>query len=363
MSRDGDKYRVTPGRKKTFFYVTFFHFTSAFHDQRHINKRRELSFMPQLMPDASKYIFKDNFINRYSQLTNWEQFKQYSLSFLRKSIRVNILKISIEECKKRLEKKGWKLTPIPWCNQGFWIEHPTRRDVGNLWEHHMGYFYVQEAASMIPPIVLEPQPDEAILDMAASPGSKTTQIASLMKNTGVLVANDYKADRLAALGMNVQRVSATNIIITLTHGQRLKKVQFDRILLDAPCSGTGTIAKSLKTIQMWNPTMVQRLQKQQLQLIEQAWSLLNADGTLVYSTCTLEPEEDEAVISEHLKNHEDAVIETIKENELKGLKRSPAVTEFEKEKYHPDVKHCLRIWPQDNYTEGFFVARLRKTNS
>src|SRR3989344_6228088 len=318
--------------------------------------------LPKPIPDAGKYVFKDEFVKRYSKLTDWDEFKKNSLSFLRKAIRINTLKTTIPKCKASLEKKGWKLTKIPWCTEGFWIEHADRRDVGNLWEHHMGYFYVQEAASMIPPLVLQPQGDEAILDMAASPGSKTPQIASMMDNPGVLVANDYKADRLAALGMNVQRVGATNIIITLTHGQRLKNVQFDRILLDAPCSGTGTISKSLKTIQMWNPTMVQRLQKQQLQLIEQAWSLLKADGTLVYSTCTLEPEEDEAVISTFLKNHDDAVIESIKESELSGLKRSSAVTQFEGEDYHPDVKHCLRIWQQDNYTEGFFVARLRKKN-
>lgn len=316
--------------------------------------------LPTPIPDASKYIFKEEFVNRYSTLTNWDEFKKFSLSFLRKSIRINTLKTTIPECKSRLEKKGWKLTKIPWCSEGFWIEHAERRDVGNLWEHHMGYFYVQEAASMIPPIVLNPQPNEAILDMAASPGSKTTQIAALMNNSGVLVANDYKADRLAALGMNVQRVGAANVIITLTRGQQIKNVQFDRILLDAPCSGTGTISKSLKTIQMWNPTMVKRLQKQQLQLIEQAWKLLKKNGTLVYSTCTLEPEEDEGVISDFLNNHEDAHIEAIKESELPGLKRSPAITQFEDEEYNSQVKHCLRIWPQDNYTEGFFVARLKK---
>jgi|SRR3989344_3602087 len=317
---------------------------------------------PHIMPDAAKYIFKQEFIDRYSKLTDWEEFKKYSLSFLRKGIRVNTLKISVKDCIQRIEAKGWKAVQIPWCTEGFWLEHNDRRDVGNLMEHHLGYFYVQEAASMIPPIVLNPQPHDAVLDMAASPGSKTTQMAAMMENTGVLVANDYKADRLAALGMNVQRVGASNIVISLMYGQRMKNVLFDKILLDAPCSGTGTIGKSLKTIMMWNPTMVDRLCHQQSQLLENAWTLLKPGGTLVYSTCTLEPQEDEGVISAFVSTHSDAEIVKIKESELSGLKRSKAVLSFNGVTFNKQVEHCLRIWPQDNYTEGFFVTRLRKLN-
>ena len=315
---------------------------------------------PRPIPNADKYVFKDEFIKRYSNLTDWQEFKEYSLSFIRKAIRINTLKISVEECTKRLKSKGWHTEQVPWCKEGFWIEHSDRRDIGNLWEHHMGYMYVQEAASMIPPIVLNPQPHESILDISAAPGSKATQIAQLMNNTGVLVANDYKAARLAALGVNIQKVGALNTIMTLMSGQGIKNIQFDRILVDAPCSGTGTIGKSLKTIMMWNPTMVRRLARQQTQLLETAWKLLKNNGTLVYSTCTLEPEEDEGIISAFLQDHSEAIIDKIKESELPGLKRSPAITEFEGKKYVPEVKNCLRLWPQDNYTEGFFVARVRK---
>ncbi len=315
---------------------------------------------PTPIPEAEKIKFKEPFIERYSHLTDWEQFRKYSLSFLRKAVRVNTLKISIEDCVKRLGAKGWKLTPIPWCREGFWIEHAERRDVGNLLEHHLGYIYVQEAASMIPPLVLDPQPHEAVLDMAASPGSKTTQLAAMMQNTGIIVANDYKADRLAALGMNVQRIGAINVIITEMRGEGIRGLQFDRILLDAPCSGTGTICKSLKTIDIWNPLMVRRLQKQQQRLLESAWKLLKPGGVLVYSTCTMEPEEDEAVVDFLLKRNSDAVIEAITGAELPGLKRSAPVLAFEGERYADAIRDCLRIWPQDNGTEGFFVARLRK---
>ena len=120
--------------------------------------------------NASEIIFKPKFIERYSKLTDWEEFKTCSLSFLRRSIRVNTLKISVKELKERLEK-NWDLEQIPWCREGFWIEHKKkeRRDIGNLIEHSLGYFYLQEAASMIPPIVLGPKPDDVVLDIAASP--------------------------------------------------------------------------------------------------------------------------------------------------------------------------------------------------
>ena len=215
----------------------------------------------------SKYIekditFKPKFIERYSKLTDWEAFKQCSLSFLRRSIRVNTLKISVNELKKRLTN-NWNLEQIPWCNEGFWIEHSKkeRRDIGNLIEHSLGYFYTQEAASMIPPIVLEPKPNDIVLDIAASPGSKTTQIAQYMQNKGILIANDYTYERMKPLTMNLQRCGVTNSIITLMEGQWFRKagIEFDKVLVDAPCSGTGTIRKSLKTIGIWNPDMVRRL--------------------------------------------------------------------------------------------------------
>ena len=303
--------------------------------------------------------FKPKFIERYSKLTDWDDFKQCSLSFLRRSIRVNTLKISINELKKRLEK-NWNLEQIPWCKEGFWIEHvqKERRDIGNLIEHSLGYFYTQEAASMIPPIVLEPKQDEIVLDIAASPGSKTTQIAQFMQNKGILIANDYTIERMKPLSINLQRCGVTNAIITLMEGQWFKKsgIEFDKVLVDAPCSGTGTIRKSLKTIGIWNPDMVRRLSITQKQLIETGFNLLKKNGTLVYSTCSLEPEENEEVVDFLINKYENARIEEIKLN----LKKSPAILEFENKKYNEEIKKCLRIWPQDNDTEGFFVAKIRK---
>ncbi|PIN74799.1 tRNA methyltransferase [Candidatus Woesearchaeota archaeon CG10_big_fil_rev_8_21_14_0_10_37_12] len=309
-------------------------------------------------PDANKYVFKDKFIERYSALTDWEEFKKYSLSFLRKSIRVNTIKTTTEKVVKRLQK-DWELEPVLWCKEGFFIEHKRGRlDVGNTIEHALGHYYVQEAASMIPPLVLDPQPGETILDMAAAPGSKTSQIAQYMQNKGVLIANDVKGMRLAALGINLQRMGVHNAITTMMQGQAFARanIQFDRVLLDAPCSGTGTIRKSPKTINIWNPNSLSHLTKLQKQLIETAWSVLKPGGTLVYSTCSLEPEENEGIISQFLNKHSNA-----KPLEIDlPLERGQAVTEFAGEKYNKEVHACLRLWPQNNDTEGFFVAGFRK---
>ena len=315
--------------------------------------------MPTIIPNSEEIEFKQKFIERYEALTDFKEFKKYSLSFLRRSIRVNTLKMSIEDLKKRLEK-NWNLEQIPWCKEGFYIEHinKERRDIGNLKEHTLGYFYTQEAASMIPPLVLEPKETDIVLDIAASPGSKTTQIAAMMNNKGVLIANDYQVARIKPLSLNIQRCGITNCTITLMHGQWFIKsnIEFDKILVDAPCSGTGTIRKSLKTLRIWNPNMVKRLAGTQKQLIETAFNILKQNGTLVYSTCSLEPEENEAVIDFLLNKYGTAKLEEIKLN----IKRSPPILEFDNNKYNPEVRKCLRLWPQDNDSEGFFVAKIKK---
>src|SRR3990167_3487310 len=119
--------------------------------------------MVKEIPNSDKIEFKQKFIERYSSLTDWEEFKKYSLSFLRRSIRANTIKLSVKELKKRLEK-NWNLEQVPWCNEGFWITHAKKErfDIGNLIEHQLGYFYVQDASSMIPPLVLDARPGERV---------------------------------------------------------------------------------------------------------------------------------------------------------------------------------------------------------
>ncbi|RMF55205.1 RsmB/NOP family class I SAM-dependent RNA methyltransferase [Candidatus Woesearchaeota archaeon] len=314
--------------------------------------------MPKAIPNREEIEIKERFAEHYKALLgkDYDKFIDYSLSFLRRSIRVNTLKISAEEVIRRLGKE-WILTEIPWCNIGFWVEHKEgRRDIGNTIEHSLGYIFVQEAASMIPPIVLDPKPGETVLDMCAAPGSKSTQIAAMMQNKGILVCNDYRGDRLKALGINLQRCGVLNAVITLMEGRFFKDVQFDKILVDAPCSGTGTIRKSLKTLRIWNPNMIKRLAGTQKQLISAAFNVLKPGGTLVYSTCSVEPEENEGVIDYLLSTFDNAKLDVINLN----IKKSKPITSFQGKNYSKEVEKCLRIWPQDNDTEGFFVAKIRK---
>ncbi|MBI4980280.1 RsmB/NOP family class I SAM-dependent RNA methyltransferase [Candidatus Woesearchaeota archaeon] len=310
-----------------------------------------------LIPNTETIEFKPGMIERYSKLTDWEEFKKYSLSYPRRSIRINTVLGSVKEIKAGIEAKGWKLDQIPWCKEGFWVSNPTRRDIGNLLEHHLGKIYVQEAASMLPPLVLNPQPGEVVLDMCAAPGSKTTQMGIMMENKGLVIANDVEGIRLQSLGINLQRSCLTNMLISLMHGKRFYQFGFDKILLDAPCSGTGTIRKSLKTVRWWSPGSVRSLARQQKELIKRAFENLKAGGEMVYSTCSVEPEENEGVVDYLLKEFPEADVMKVK---LSRLKTSAPVLEFEGMVYDARLSKAIRIWPQDNDTEGFFVAKIRK---
>ena len=331
---------------------------------------------------ADKVTIKPFFEERYKILLGgrYDEFIKYSFTYIRKCLRVNTLKIGFEELKERLEKQDWVLTQVPWCEEGFFVEgHKTldRYDIGNLPEHLLGYFYIQEAASMIPPVVLfqdiKNQEDYSglkVLDLCAAPGSKTSQLAQYMKNQGVLIANDVEPTRLKPLEINLQRMGVHNTLITSNAFQEHKKNPrprnpftktnpegyFDRILVDAPCSGTGTIRRSFKVLSMYSKGLVERLSKIQKTLIKQAFEMLKPGGIMVYSTCTQEPQEDEEVVSHLLDTFKNAELMEIKLN----INRSEAITEFEGKKYNSEVKKVLRIYPQDNDSEGFFVAKIRK---
>ena len=255
-----------------------------------------------------------------------------------------------------MEERGWKLERVPWYENGYFVK--TDDTVGKTMEHSLGYFYVQESASMLPPIDLEPKKEEIILDMAAAPGSKTTQIGMMMENTGVIIANDVRMDKIQALAANTQRCGLANTILTKMDGRSFNKHpnKFDRVLLDAPCSGTGAIRKSWKILKMWNPKGIRNLARNQRALIMAAYNSLKPGGVLVYSTCTLEPEENEGVVDFLLEKTNAKILKT----NLKKIKTRPGLEEFDNRKYDSDVKKTVRIYPQDNDTEGFYVAKVIK---
>jgi len=278
------------------------------------------------------------------------------------SLRCNTLKITPEKLKEKLSKK-WKISqPFKEFKEIFFIDEKLQPgEIGRALEHQLGYYYVQETSSMMPALALNPQPNEIILDLAASPGSKTTQIASMMENSGTLIANDVSLGRVKILSANLQRCAVTNIIATHHEGSnlcnRLNKTgfEFDKILVDAPCSGEGTLRTSPKTCLMFNENIIKKLSKIQKSLIISALKVLKVGGEIVYSTCTHAPEENEGVINEILKQ------ENIEILEIKlPLKTRQGITSWQDKKYSPEVKKCVRIYPQDNNTEGFFIAKMRR---
>ena len=370
-----------------------------------------------------KLELKPAFIERITKILSKKDFEEY-LAILEKplqnSIRCNTLKISPEELKQRLEEKEWEISQ-PWknypevmiiegklvskseadeierklMNKGINID--IRKDnlkellinnksgeqsepspgwaggnkilvdlepgeLGRSLEHLLGYYYVQELASMLPSIALEPKENELILDLCSAPGSKTTQIASKMKNTGTIIANELSFGRIKILASNLERCGVTNTIITKKEGSafcsRFKRagIEMDKILIDAPCSGEGTLRNSPKTSLMWNPNTIKTLSKIQKTLVKSAIEILKKGGTLVYSTCTHAPEENEEIVDYILNEFKEMKIEKIN----LPLKFRPGITSWQNKKYNEQVKQSYRIYPQDNDTEGFFVSKFVK---
>ncbi len=296
---------------------------------------------------------------------------------LRRSIRVNTLKISVTEFIARAEQKNWNLTPVPWCDTGFWLERPEKETIplGNTVEHMSGLFYIQEASSMMPVTALLSKKISlseklslsekvssssgesgvnTILDVAAAPGSKTTQIAAAMNNNGILVANEFSASRIKGLYSNIQRCGVRNVALTHFDGRVFGgwlPEQFDAILLDAPCSGEGTIRKDADAMNNWSRESVLDISAIQKDLIESAFHALKPGGIMVYSTCTLNLEENQQVCY-HLKNTFPDLVRFEKLDTLFDNAQA-AITE----------EGFLHIYPQIYDSEGFFVARIRKLGS
>lgn len=315
------------------------------------------------MMEEHRSFMPKEFVARYEQILGPEskEFFRYCSLPLRKCIRVNTLKVSVDHVVERLERQGWRLERIPWTEDAFWIlNRQEDKALGNTDEHFLGYFYVQEASSMIPPLVLQPKPHETVVDVAAAPGSKTTQMSAMMENKGLIVANDPNISRLKALRFNLEKAGCINVIVTRMDGAKIAQsnLQFDKILLDAPCSAEGTVRKDHRALQKWSPKLVHDLSTLQKHLLLNVVNRLKVGGTLVYSTCTLAPEENEEVVSALLAARKDIVVENVA---LSGLKTRSGMTEWNGKVYDPQVKNCARIYPHDNDSEGFFVTKLRRT--
>ncbi len=270
-----------------------------------------------------------------------------------KSIRVNTLKISREELLERLRER-YEIKEMPWYENGFFIKG---ENIAKNIEYYLGYYHIQEAASMLPPLVMEVGQHEFIIDACAAPGSKTTQLAMMMENRGVIIANDANISRIRALTHNIQKAGAANCIITNYDARYLNKagIKAAKILLDAPCTASGKIIKNKRMIEKWKYWRVKKMARMQKALIRGLAECLEKGGILVYSTCSVEPEENEEVIDYAV---EKCNLEVEKAT-LKGIKTRYGLKEWNGKKFEWYDK-VIRIWPQDNLTEGFFICKLRK---
>ena len=245
-------------------------------------------------------------------------------------LRVNTLKIS----KNDLDKLNlFKLEQIPWVNEGFYYDEDIDRPGKNPL-HEAGAYYLQEPSAMSVVPKLDIKEGEKILDMCAAPGGKSTYILSKLNNTGLLVSNEINPMRIKALGENLERFGAKNCIITNTDSNNLKKVfrgYFDKIVIDAPCSGQGMFRKDEVAISDWSYAKVLECQSIQREIIRDGYEMLKNGGTLVYSTCTFAKEENETVINEFIEEYENAKL-----------------IEME------------RLWPHKIKGEGHFVAKIQK---
>ena len=313
-----------------------------------------------------KFPPKEGFVKRMEMLLGKDETKTFfeiSYTSTPNSIRCNTLKISPAELKERLLNYSWEVkVPYEEYPEIMVINGTKAGELGNSREHLLGYYYVQEISSMLPMLVLKPTSEDIILDLCASPGSKTTQAAAMMKNSGTILANEVSMSRVGILNANLERCGVSNVIVTRKEGvafcermQKKSKLRFDKILVDAPCSGEGTLRKSPKTFLMWNENMIKKIAGVQRRLSEAAIKLLKVGGEMVYSTCTLAPEEDEMIV-QNLLDKFDVEIQDIK----LPLKFREGITKWEEKTFSPELKKCLRLYPQDNNTDGFFVAKIKK---
>jgi tRNA (cytosine49-C5)-methyltransferase len=280
----------------------------------------------------------------------------------KQSLRLNPLRYTDkEQVLHSLEQLGWQGRQYSWMTDGYSLNGSLAaiRDSDLVKE---GQVYIQNAASWLPVLALDPRPGEVILDMCAAPGGKASHIAALTNNQADLWVNDNSHPRLAKIKANFKRLNVQPVEYMLYDARYLTKklpagTTFDKILLDAPCSGEGMMTlDSDKDMATWSVAHIRRLQTLQKQLILQAWQLLKPGGTLVYSTCTMAPEENELVVDYLLRKADGALLESVPwtfDNQY------PAVQQWNDKRLNPDLNKCLRLAPSTEL-EAFFVSQITK---
>ncbi len=273
-----------------------------------------------------------------------ETYKQHPYG----GIRANTLKITVDELQRRIP---FELEPIPWCPSGFYTREGVRP--GKHPYYHAGLYYIQEPSAMAPVELLEVQPGDRVLDLCAAPGGKSTQIAAKLQGEGLLVTNDLHPERTKALAKNLELYGVRNGIVLNESPERIAAAFprfFDRILIDAPCSGEGMFRKDEDMVRQWEPGTPSKYAEMQREILQEAAAALKPGGTMVYSTCTFAPEEDEELVAGFLAGHPQFSLIPVGGTGPFAAGQAP-------------LKGAARLWPHKVKGEGHFMAVLRHDGS
>ncbi|MFB6308178.1 MAG: RsmB/NOP family class I SAM-dependent RNA methyltransferase [Haloarculaceae archaeon] len=298
-------------------------------------------------------------LERYRSLVDdWDAFRAACERPLPPVVRVNTLATTVERAKRALDGEGIDYEAAEW-HPGL-LRLPEAQPGAN-WPYFHGWLHGQEEVSVVPARVLDPEPGERVWDACAAPGSKTTQLAALMDDRGLLVATDDNLGRISALRSNTERLGVTCAAVTHedSRNHSLKpfdREPYDRALVDAPCSCEGTIRKNPDTLEEWTLEHVEGIAGVQKGVLRRAVQATREGGTVVYSTCTFAPEENEAVLDYVLDEESCQLVEF----EI-PLDSVPGTTEWQGESFDPSVERAKRIYPHHNDTGGFFCAKLEVT--
>lgn len=295
-------------------------------------------------------IMQQPLLERYQAIMpDVEGFKHIASMPLPTTFWINRLKVKDiqPECLSDVES-------LPWYPDAF--RYHGKQALGTTWPYQLGLLQIQEAVSMLPVRLLDPQPGERVIDLCAAPGNKTAEIAVAMQNTGTVVANDKNYQRMKALGQIMRRLGLVNVSMTVQDAVHFQQYDgyFDRVLADVPCSCEGTFRKRAHRTVVPNLKQYNHHSNIQYAILKKAIQLCKPGGRIVYSTCTFAPEENEAVISQALAHYGDKIRSI--PIELPNFTWSQGITSWQGQVFHPDVKNAMRVWPQQNDTGGFFVA-------
>lgn len=280
-------------------------------------------------------------------------------------LRINTLKLNVNN----ISSFPFKLDKIPWTDNGFYYNSDSRPGLDPL--HDAGAYYIQEPSAMAVVRLLEPKKGDIICDLCAAPGGKSTHIAEMLKGTGMLVSNEISVQRAKILSQNIERIGVCNAIVCSESPESLAKCfpnYFDKILVDAPCSGEGMFRKDFTAIEEWSTENVKMCAMRQKMILGYADAMLKPGGVIVYSTCTFSPAEDEEMLIWFLRHYSGYKAETWQYDSVEGFSTgeegfvSKSFGSISKEE--KDALSCaLRLWPHKIRGEGHFAVRLRKSGT